>query len=86
MFILKKGHQPGVYVPLRALFLVLPVNCSMTSNESFRITSFKVCVMHRSDCTDMQTDRHHFICIHHVIVSHDLAQKLNGLCLPCYGY
>ena len=22
MFILKKGHQPGVYVPLRALFLV----------------------------------------------------------------
>ena len=24
MFILKKGHQPGVYVPLRALFLVVP--------------------------------------------------------------
>ena len=23
MFILKKRHQPGVYVPLRALFLVL---------------------------------------------------------------
>ena len=22
MFIIKKGHQPGVYVPLRALFLV----------------------------------------------------------------
>ena len=22
MFIFKKGHQPGVYVPLRALFLV----------------------------------------------------------------
>ena len=22
MFILKKGHPPGVYVPLRALFLV----------------------------------------------------------------
>ena len=22
MFILKKGYQPGVYVPLRALFLV----------------------------------------------------------------
>ena len=22
MFILKKGHQPGVYMPLRALFLV----------------------------------------------------------------
>ena len=25
MFILKKGHQPGVYVPLRALFLVVVV-------------------------------------------------------------
>ena len=25
MFILKKGHQPGVYVPLRALFIVLIV-------------------------------------------------------------
>ena len=25
MFILKKGHQPGVYVPLRALFLVIHV-------------------------------------------------------------
>ena len=23
MYILKKGHQPGVYVPLRALFLVV---------------------------------------------------------------
>ena len=22
MFILKKGHQPGVYVPLRTLFLM----------------------------------------------------------------
>ena len=25
MFILKTGHQPGVYVPLRALFLVVNV-------------------------------------------------------------
>ena len=25
MFILKTGHQPGVYVPLRALFLVIAV-------------------------------------------------------------
>ena len=29
MFILKKGHQPGVYVPLRALFLVLYVLFSL---------------------------------------------------------
>ena len=29
MFILKKGHQPGVYVPLRALFLV----CRKTGAE-----------------------------------------------------
>ena len=27
MFILKKRHQPGVYVPLRALFLVLYLMC-----------------------------------------------------------
>ena len=28
MFILKKGHQPGVYVPLRALFLVyITIKC-----------------------------------------------------------
>ena len=25
MFIHKKGHQPGVYVPLRALFLVFNI-------------------------------------------------------------
>ena len=25
MFILKNGHQPGVYMPLRALFLVVVV-------------------------------------------------------------
>ena len=30
MFILKKGHQPGVYVPLRALFLVLSDNSNVT--------------------------------------------------------
>ena len=27
MFILKRGHQPGVYVPLRALFLVCFFYC-----------------------------------------------------------
>ena len=32
MFILKKGHQPGVYVPLRALFLVVSFFIS-TTNE-----------------------------------------------------
>ena len=31
MFILKTGHQPGVYVPLRALFLVIP-NVEMQPN------------------------------------------------------
>ena len=30
MFILKKGHQPGVYMPLRALFLV---NNDLICNE-----------------------------------------------------
>ena len=33
MFILKKGHQPGVYVPLRALFLVC--NCSVVCSRVF---------------------------------------------------
>ena len=36
MFILKTGHQPGVYVPLRALFLVYPysvINASHALGE-----------------------------------------------------
>ena len=37
MFILKKGHQPGVYVPLRALFLVLAGNEDMhESSDEFK--------------------------------------------------
>ena len=41
MFILKKGHQPGVYVPLRALFLVLltPNATARKRNELTRGTS-----------------------------------------------
>ena len=35
MFILKKGHQPGVYVPLRALFLVKAVRL-----EHFQMKKF----------------------------------------------
>ena len=37
MFILKTGHQPGVYVPLRALFLVayaktkMQISCAVTA-------------------------------------------------------
>ena len=39
MFILKKRHQPGVYVPLRALFLVLFCSvCSGTHRPSTRYT------------------------------------------------
>ena len=34
MFILKKGHQPGVYVPLRALFLVEDVTERTCSHAS----------------------------------------------------
>ena len=33
MFILKKGHQPGVYVPLRALFLVPSASCGGFSSQ-----------------------------------------------------
>ena len=37
MFILKKGHQPGVYVPLRALFLV--VYAKTKTQISFAVTA-----------------------------------------------
>ena len=30
MFILKTGHQPGVYVPLRALFLVFAMEVAFS--------------------------------------------------------
>ena len=33
MFILKKGHAPGVYVPLRALFLVLFLTCMIARQQ-----------------------------------------------------
>ena len=33
MFILKKGHQPGVYVPLRALFLVQEEHLSVNGKK-----------------------------------------------------
>ena len=39
MFILKKGHQPGVYVPLRALFLVH----SVTSDRRVQCSSGARC-------------------------------------------
>ena len=35
MFILKTGHQPGVYVPLRALFLVENVLPAMMKRIKF---------------------------------------------------
>ena len=45
MFILKKGHQPGVYVPLRALFLV------SVSNENvmniFLQSKSRFCIKHQ---------------------------------------
>ena len=37
MFILKKGHQPGVYVPLRALFLVLIIFYCPLSNIHLQV-------------------------------------------------
>ena len=37
MFILKKGHQPGVYVPLRALFLVSLCNSEWLLYRQFPV-------------------------------------------------
>ena len=48
MFKLKKGHQPGVYVPLRALFLVLETfyNTYIKSNQNFEniLKSYLLCI------------------------------------------
>ena len=44
MFILKKGHQPGVYVPLRALFLVF-----------FKINFLKILSWIPSECQTVWT-------------------------------
>ena len=38
MFILKKGHQPGVYVPLRALFLVFEKVCFSRTINRLKVT------------------------------------------------
>ena len=38
MFILKKGNQPGVYVPLRALFLVF-----FSNYLPLQIWTLKIC-------------------------------------------
>ena len=40
MFMLKKGHQPGVNVPLRALFLVLSTSFGH-NNDLFQDTELK---------------------------------------------
>ena len=45
MFILKKGHQPGVYVPLRALFLVITCFCNLYGRkQSLRRASCQLLV------------------------------------------
>ena len=41
MFILKKGHQPGVYVTLRALFLVMPPTLKKWGHIGFGLS---VCI------------------------------------------
>ena len=50
MFILKKGHQPGVYVPLRALFLVCYDRspCFLMAKAELSL-----CWTHRLDCLSL---------------------------------
>ena len=55
MFILKKGHQPGVYVPLRALFLVIHVNVPGTVSGHLRSSSPHVRSIRKDD---MMRQRH----------------------------
>ena len=50
MFILKKGHQPGVYVPLRALFLVfcwknVRIICTAKDSHIFSAKNNSVFIM-----------------------------------------
>ena len=45
MFILQKGHQPGVYVPLRALFLVHYTFSSVKVATFWEIDASSVCHM-----------------------------------------
>ena len=53
MFILKKGHQPGVYVPLRALFLVfLAFSCLFSFFFSGK-TKKKYIIYRIIDCVSM---------------------------------
>ena len=40
MFILKKEHQPGVYVPLKTLFLVFRGFMVRHNVNMFKLTSF----------------------------------------------
>ena len=42
MFILKKGHQPGVYVPLRALFLVCFTEMFVEYSSTFHKTFVQI--------------------------------------------
>ena len=41
MFILKKGHQPGVYVPLRALFLVFTAQLQYKYSVQYNMYCFQ---------------------------------------------
>ena len=52
MFILKTGHQPGVYVPLRALFLVFSFMDSFVFKQQvlFMVDFLSVTLDHRAQC------------------------------------
>ena len=71
MFILKKGHQPGVYVPLRALFLVLirDTRISSRKRKTPYLSLFSRC--HRKEMSFMRTyatkslfSPHNMVCRH----------------------
>ena len=49
MFILKKGHQQGVYVPLRALFLVCQVPQERRVWDQFFLSFFFLSIPSRSN-------------------------------------
>ena len=56
MFILKKGHQPGVYVPLRAPFLVFSskfINPLTSLGQSSKVSDLVTIYVHIFPCINL---------------------------------
>ena len=64
MFILKKGHQPGVYVPLRALFLVSHICVTSLSSGHHLGYHLEKMFLHSEIKFNVDCTMHHFMIIY----------------------